>query len=510
MQINNILLSFRRFGFLSLPLLGIVGVSIFPSCSYETETVVSSAEFPVEIAEIVNASCATTGCHVGSNSPENLRLEDWNRLFEGSDFGAVLVPNEPDWSHFFKHLNTFEDLGVQARPVMPPGGLPKLERGEVETLRNWILQGAPNAKGELRWSQREVETADKAFTLCAGSDLVAVSDLRTNLIMRFIEVGQEEGKQEAPHYIRLSPDQQFFYVSLIDGGFIEKYRTDNYAFEGRVEVGPDPSIIEVSPDGTRAIITHWNASDLLPKLSMINTEDMSIVDQVQGGAERLSFPHGIAANADYSMVYITANEGNYYAKYGITPSGFVTEEKVLLGPDVQPAIDRPSSSFKPYECELSADGNLLFMTLNETDEVRVYQTSNDSLIAQISTGEFPRLLVVDENSNKLFVACANEENFAEQGSIRGSIAVIDINTLTLEKQIFRVGQRPHGLAIDSESNVLVVSSENNGGQDPPHHVLEGTSGPPGKYNFVDLTTLAVIPDAETEVAVFPNAVVVSE
>ncbi|MEM9936384.1 MAG: hypothetical protein AAF824_22350, partial [Bacteroidota bacterium] len=393
-------------------------------CTYETETVVSSAEYPLEIAQIVENSCATTGCHAGSGAPDNLRLEDWNRLFAGSDFGAVLVPGEPDWSHFYQHLNTFDDLGVQARPVMPFGGLPTLGRTEVTLLRNWILDGAPNSKGELWWSQREAESADKAFTLCAGSDLVAVSDLRTNLIMRFVEVGQEAGKQEAPHYIRLSPDQQYFYISLIDGGIIEKYRTDNYAFEGRVTVGPDPSLIALSPDGKRAVITHWNASDALPKLSMIDTESMTLLDQVIGGSDRLSFPHGIAATEDYATVYVTANEGNYYAKYGLTSNGFVSEEKILLGPDVQPAIDRPSSAFKPYECELTEDESLLFISCNETDEVRVYDTESDALIAQIPTGEFPRLLVIDERSNKLFVACANEENFSEQGSIRGSISVI--------------------------------------------------------------------------------------
>ena len=87
--------------------------------------------------------------------------------------------------------------------------------------------------------------------------------------------------------------------------------------------------------------------------------------------------------------------------------------------------------------------------------------------------------------------------------------MIDVANLSFVKNIYRVGHRPHGVSVDVANRRVYVSSENTGGADPPHHPLEGNTSPPGKYNVVDLATLLSLPDEETEVAEFPNALVVS-
>lgn len=481
----------------------------FASCKDPEPNPIAESQYPEAVAQIVVNSCATSGCHIAPAPPAALALHTWTALFEGSSFGAVLIPGSPEWSHFLQHTNTYDDLGIRATPVMPPDstGAP-LSRAQVETLKTWIEDGAPDKNGNTRWAEQEQASNNKLFTLCAGSDLIAVTDLQTNLVMHMIPVGVIEAQLEAPHYIRLSPDKQFMYVTLIGGEAVEKYRTDTYEKVGRIVVGPDPALIQLNASGTRAIITHWNDTGGSPKLTMLNTEDMSIVDQVIASGDLLSYPHGMAANSDFSLLYVVANSGNYYAKWQINESGFVDHEEIPVDPANSP-VPQPSSTYKPYHCLLSPDGSRFFVSCSGTDEVRVFDTATDDLLTSIVVGDFPRLMDYDPVSKRLFVACANQESFPDQGSIRGCVSVINAEALSFERFIYRLGHRPHGVGVDVSNRRLYVSSENTGGIDPPHHPLDGT-GPPGKYNVVDLNTLEIITDMETEVAVYPNALIISE
>ncbi|MEM7660026.1 MAG: hypothetical protein AAF399_28205 [Bacteroidota bacterium] len=87
--------------------------------------------------------------------------------------------------------------------------------------------------------------------------------------------------------------------------------------------------------------------------------------------------------------------------------------------------------------------------------------------------------------------------------------MIDVPSLSFVQNIYRIGQSPHGIAVDVANQRVYVSSENTGGLDSLHHPLEGNVLPPGKYNVIDIKTLTVDREMETEVAEFPNAVVVS-
>ncbi|MEZ4774385.1 MAG: beta-propeller fold lactonase family protein [Bacteroidia bacterium] len=476
---------------------------------YPSDQDIISSAYPEAVGQIILANCAINTCHAGPDSPENLDLTSWQRMYNGSSFGAVLIPGSPRWSHIFQHINTYEDLGIRATPVMPPDSSGVLTREDILVMREWIESGGKNRLGESFWATQETQSGGKLFTLCAGSDLIAVTDIRTNLVMRMIPVGQYPEDLEAPHFITLSPDKLYLYVTLIEGGLVEKYRTDNYEFAGRVTVGAAPSIIQLNSDGTRAVVTHWNAAGAAAKLSMINTEDMTIVEQIKASSDFLSFPHGMEITADFRTLYVGANEGNYYSKLEINENGFVGEEKYPVDP-VNSPVPFANSAYKPYQLFLTPDESTLFVSCNASDEVRVFDTATDTLIAAIPVGDGPRLMTYDPVTDRLFVACRNQENFAEQGSLQGCVSVIDVGNRSFVQNIYRVGHRPHGVGVDITNRRLYISSENTGGVDELHHPLQGNSQPPGKYNMVDLNTLLVLRNQETEIAEFPNALVVSE
>ncbi len=473
----------------------------------KTPSVEEKPELPPKIAQIVTTKCAISGCHNANH--ESLNTSDWNSIMRGSSkYGAVVVPYSPEWSHFFQHINRYSDLGfvLGQDDKMPPAPYDSLSREEVAEIKNWINDGAKNEFGKYYWEKQEVRNDNKAFILCSGSDLIAVVDIPSNKIMRYIKVGVNPGAIESPHYIILSPDKKYLYVTLIQGTAIEKYRTDNYQFEGRVVVANNPSLMALNQSGNRLLVTHWNDDVTSPKVSLINTENMSVMDVI---VDNLPFSHGLSVTSDFLTAYVCPNEGNFFAKYRLKGdlSGFLDSEKYPLDPT--DPVPSGTNKYYPYQLLLSPDQSKLFVACRNTHELRIFNTSNFELSTKIQLDSLPRLMVYDNSSNRLFVACAKSKNVAAQGSLRGSVAVVDGLNNTFIKYIYNVGHRPHGIGIDPLNNRLYVSSENTGAIDPPHHPIPGATYPPGKFSVVDLNTLEPILSLQTEVAEFPNSLVIS-
>lgn len=487
----------KRLFFISLLLLILIG----NACKHKPIEVATG--YPTEIENIMKTSCAVSGCHDGKNA--TLKLDTWENMMKGSaSLGAISVPYNADWSHTFQHINTFADLGFQvtsANDVMPPNN--PLEKTKVSIIKDWLLAGAKNADGKYYWANEEVKTNNKMFALCAGSDLIAVIDIPSNRIMRYISVGARP-ENDSPHFIILSPDKQYFYVTLIVGGYIEKYSAKDYSFQGRIKVGSDPSLMKLNTIGSRMIVTHFNNSITGSKLTLINTETMTALDSIMGDA--IDKPHGIAGSNDLSKIYVTANEGNYYAKYAIVNDKFEEIDRILLDPSEPSPL--ASTAYAGYQALVSPDGSKLFISCSAKNEIRVFNTATNALIAKIPTEALPRLMVYDEVTNKIFVTCAQAQNTAVQGSIRGCISVIDANALTHLQDIWKISHRPHGIGIDPVNRTLYVSAENTGGAEPPHHPTTGTGTQVGWYNVINLNTLEVMTDKKTQVAGFPSSLCV--
>lgn len=481
-------------------------------CDQHSNPAVMASQYPEDIGKVVVQSCAISGCHIGSDASESLDLSTWARLFQGSNAGSMLIPYSPNYSFFYTQTNTYHSLGVHTHEddYMPLDAEP-LDSLTMIRWAQWIEEGARNTRGQYYWEVQEQQALGKIFNLCSGTDNVAVTELKTNRIMRYFEVGEDPDYLDAPHYIIASPDQQFVYISLIEGGVIEKYRTDNYEFVGRVRVGSNPALITLSQDGSRAIISHFNSDDNSPKLTMINTETMAIVGaQLIGGSDLLSKPHAIVVTEAFDLLYVGASAGNYYSKYALDRNlGFVDEEKIPLDPVNDPS-PQPNLDYKPYFMIFDEVKQQLFISCNALNQVRVYNTANDQLITTISTGAYPRLMTYDPGSGYIFVACRDEENATVQGEQKGCVSVIDAENLSFVKNIFNVGNIPHGIGVSQTRNWVIVSSENSNALDSAHHPVDGLTGPPGKYNIIDIATLRVLPDQEREIAVFPNATVVTE
>ncbi|MCS7188973.1 MAG: YncE family protein [Bacteroidia bacterium] len=464
------------------------------------------SNFPPAVAQILVQRCA--GCHRAANyeggytrghggAPSSnpswvgtkINLASWDSLFYAYRGELTpVVPGNPDWSHLLWHINRYPELGPTAVPLMPPptpDSSNLLSRGEIEVLRQWIIEGARNAKGELPWAHRMHDGRRKAFVCSSGSDLIAVIDLDTYGVMYYIPVGALPRVVEAPHYVQVSPDGKYLYVTLISGAAIEKYRTDTYEKVGRLEVGADPAHIEFSPDGRHAVITHFTTTAPV-KLTLIDAENLIILDELRDPlGQIIARPHGLWLTPDFRYAYVTANNGNYITKVEISPSrnSFVDFTQIPLERGGVPQSD---TRWGPYQILAEPTGKFYFVTCDASNEVRVFSRFNDSLVAVIPTAAAPKLMAY--HRGLLYVACLKAAAPPLQGEKRGAIAVIDTENLRLLTHIYNTGHLPRGIAVDPIKNQLFVSFENLAGTDPPHHYTEGLSGAPGKVYVLQIPT----------------------
>ena len=451
-------------------------------------------QFPEAIGKIIINKCATPGCHnaQSKDATGGLNLESWDKMFEGDRNGATIIPYRSDFSTLLFYTNTYNDLGISLVPMMPYNKAP-LTKEEIITLKNWITQGAPDRNGFVKFSDNP--NRKKFYVTNQGCDVVTVFDEETGLPMRYIDVGKIVNT-EAPHMVKVSPDGQYWYVIFYAGSTIQKYRTSDDSFVGEIDIGnANWNTFAITSDSKKAFCVDWSASG---KVYYLDLENLTILSHYQGSGLFI-YPHGVAVNSSTTTLYVTAQTGNFIYKIDISdPLSPNINQISLNGLPFSSA-----SSLDPHEIAISPDGLKYYVTCQKSNEVRVFNTSNDLLIATIHTDIYPQEMSFSTSTNYLFVSCP-EDTAAFPGK-RGCISVIDYTNNLYFKNIF-TGFQPHGLVVDDDKKQVLVANRNvNPKGAAPHHTTK-CGGRDGYVTFIDMNTLNLVPDKKIEVSVDPYSV----
>ncbi len=433
--------------------------------------------YPDKIADIMLTKCATAGCHniKSYQNANGLLLETYSALFKGGNSGAVVVPYSVQNSSLFSFCNTYEDMGLISKPSMPLNQ-PVLTRDEVQTLKDWISNGAPDKNGNIPFSDNAAKRR-KIYITAQGCDLVAVVDAASQLIMRWIPVGVLPDI-ESPHCLRVSPDGKYWYVSFTGGQYFQRFdaATDKLVDQLLLGVG-NWNIFKISPDGKTAMVSDQSSTNLngrKGKLKLIDLEKMQIISSFDDFDE----PHGVASNADCSVWYVTKQAGRSVYRVDMLQ---VLVQEIPLGPAAT------LTDLYPHEIIMSPDYSKYFITCQKTNELRVMDAKADTLLKIIPMGTFPQEFTMSHKKPYLYVSCMEDQD--TEPNYRGSMYVVNYETLELVKKIPGPFFQPHALVADDIGNLVYVISRNVDASGPaPHHT--GVCGPrSGYFNVVDMSTL---------------------
>lgn len=467
-------------------------VYLFISCTKDKGTPAYEG-YPENVGKIVMNQCAVSGCHnsVSSDACAGLDLSSWEALFRGSRANSAVIPYRPDQSFLLFSINTFDDLGPKLYPPMPINNS-TLSKDEVLTIKDWINQGAPNNEGTIKFSDY---TKRRIYVANQGCDFISVFDGETKLIARAFDVGNGFNT-EAPHDIMVSPDGQYIYVSFYASNIFQKYRTSDHQKVGEI-VLPEYSwhTLDISGDSKIAVTTHLNSSG---KMALIDLDNMKVIVIYQGGGLFI-FPHGCALNHNGSKVYITSQQGNFIYKVDMSDPQNPDFSQVVLQPGT---VASPNGIYKPYDVDYFPDYSKYAVTCQGTNELRIFNTANDSLLAVINTTGVPQLMSFSEQLPYLFVSCMGDTGNAQAKS---GVDVINYNTFKKITSIF-TGYEPRGITVDDAGKCVWVANRNISPKGwAPHHTTTCV-GKNGYITIIDMSTLQLVPNWKAEVSVDPYCI----
>jgi len=477
----------RRYGVAS-------NVAIGRPFDYSTVTTIRYSE---HIQAIFNSSCAVHGCHVGTEDVGDLKpsvlgkrlhggqfsLKSWEDVFNGSNGRAVVVPYKSSKSDLFIHVNDDTTLGPalldslgQIDPLvhMPQGGY-QLPRAQVVTIKRWIDQGAPNDHGDVAFSSTP---RPRMFVVNALEDLVAVIDVATNLVIRYINVGTAYDSTfpfGSPHHVKVDERGTSFYVTLIGSREFWKFSTSTYELLGRVSIPPassSPADIVFSATGDTAFISDFNSGFISGsgRITMVNTRTMQVIGTITLTNPYAPFPprlpHGLLVSPDRSRLFVTnAGSGNVSVVY------LADMSQSLITLDTTGSSTTSNTS--PYLCDMTPDGRYLFVTDFNAGAQNVY-----IIDFQMDSTKPSRVIPIGGRS--VHVAVTPDGRYAYVCNFtRHSVEVIDIQnnfSVTTISIPPGYGRQPHGVWFTPDGSSAYITTENLQNPDPPHHPPSGGAG----------------------------------
>ncbi len=443
-------------------------------------------DYPNEIGSIVKNKCAVSGCHntASYKAAGNFNLESWSAMFGGSSSGSPLIPFNSKFSSLCYFVNTYPDLGTQNLPIMPLNGTP-LSHDEVSIIKNWIDNGAPDNKGNIRWA--DDPKRKKLYAVNQGCDVVTVLDSETQLPIRYIHVGNL-ASGNTPHHLKISPDGAYWYVVFIKSNIMQKFRCSDDTYIGDIPLtkvadgsSTDPlddaqnwNTFVITKNGKIAYCVSWPDG----KIAAVDLENRKLIHSLGGQG----VPHGIVLNATEDKIYLASQTGNFITQLD---TSFTNPKEIILETGPKNAM----SSLDPHDMILAPNQQDILITCQTSNEIRVFNIPTNSVTLVLKAGEYPQEIVYSKGTHEFFVTCTNDTKMFPNSN--GVIMRIKDGGYGIDA--VACGFQPHGLAVDENKKLLYVLSRNISANGPlPHHTSQ-CSGRNGFVSFIDLNTFKVLP-----------------
>ncbi|MHB8523218.1 MAG: SUMF1/EgtB/PvdO family nonheme iron enzyme [Limisphaerales bacterium] len=234
-------------------------------------------DFVKEVQPILEFSCL--GCHREGNAKGNLRLDNQANAFKGGESGPAVEPGKAKASPLY----TSAAVTVDNEDLMPPktrGG--PLTKTQIETLRDWINQGASWPDG-ITLIARKVEAA--------GENAAVVADIYQKFLAD-LTVTNEAGMK--PYAEKIPGTELVFDLVPIPSGEFAMGSPDNEPGRNADE-GPQHKVA-IAPFWMGKCEVTWNEYELF----MFPEEEKKIramrgynaaLDQAADGVSRPTTPY---------------------------------------------------------------------------------------------------------------------------------------------------------------------------------------------------------------------------
>ncbi|MDD3887904.1 MAG: choice-of-anchor D domain-containing protein [Patescibacteria group bacterium] len=309
-----------------------------------------------------------------------------------------------------------------------------------------------------------------AYVTNADDDSVSVIDTATRNVIKTISVGN------FPLGVAVSPDRTKVYVgnyngnsvSIIDVASLTVTKTISFSgdvygivfnptgtkayvsygmlpgyvgiinvatdtYESSIVVGNSPAGLAINPLGTKLYVANFNGGDI----SVIDLNSNSVIKTISSVG---NFLHDAVINSAGTRLYV--------ASFDVSSNGSVAV--IDIANDVYLTSISMGAGTDTTGLALNPTGSLLYATNILTDEVKVVNTTDNSIIGSVTVGDAPWGISSNHLGTRVYVANQNSNN----------ISVIDALTNTVIDTI-AVGTFPYAAGTFVEQQPIVSVSDSN-------------------------------------------------
>jgi len=332
------------------------------------------------------------------------------------------------------------------------------------------------------------------YVVCESADKIALIrfGLQGAAVDKLIDTGSMPSDIDGPHGIVVSPDKQFYYVSLGHGrpyGSVWKYSTKDNSVIGKVTLGFFPATMDISSDGGLLYVVNFNLhGDMVPSsVSIVATEPMIEVARVP----TCTMPHGSRINPQgtrqYSacmmndmLVEIDTNSLKASRHFIVTKG----KESGMIGSPASHAMGVTSShdtgghgleppkpgdvSCSPTWAQPSADGKFVLVACNKSDEIVEIDAASWKVTRRIAARPGVYNLAVTRDG-KLIATNKRDQ----------SVSVYELKS---GRELARIPTKRrviHGAVVSPDNRYAFIS-------------VEGVGAEPGTVEVIDLDSLKTV------------------
>jgi len=307
-----------------------------------------------------------------------------------------------------------------------------------------------------------------------------------------IDTGDMPIDIDGPHGIVVSPDRQFYYVSLAHGrpfGSVWKYSTKDDSVLGKTTLGYFPATLDITHDGNFLFVVNFNLhGDMVPSsVSVVSTGTMTEVARIQ----TCTMPHGSRINSQGSKQYSACMMDDMLVEIDtrslkVTRHFVVTKnrEMGMMGPPKPHTTESMHSmhgghgseapkpgdtSCSPTWAEPSIDGASVFVACNGSSEIVEVDANRWELIRRIPARPGVYNLDITHDGSKLIATNKRDQ----------SVSVFDVKS---GKELARLPTKRkvlHGVVVSPDDRYAFVT-------------VEGVGSEPGTVEVIDLSALKTV------------------
>ncbi|HRJ41542.1 MAG TPA: FG-GAP-like repeat-containing protein [Caldilineaceae bacterium] len=240
-------------------------------------------------------------------------------------------------------------------------------------------------------------------------------------------------------FMATTPDGAFLYVVENGANTVGVFDTATKTKVATVSVGTQPIDIAITPDGAYAYVTNRHGNSV----SVIQTSNNSVISTVTVG----SSPFGVAITPNGQFAYVTNEQTD-------SVSVISTASNSVVGTITSPDIDSPTQvAFTP-------NGAFAYVT-NFNSGVAVIQTSDNSVVTNVTAGTSPFGIAVTPDGNFAYVSNYFSNDVSVIQTSDNSV-VATIPTTSGGTWLRDVGITPDGqfayVAVQTSSKTEVIST----------------------------------------------------